>query len=320
MPAAPDTTPPSAPTGSTAATAVGSTQINLSWTAATDNVAVTGYRVERCQGAGCTDFAEIATPTATTYSDTGLAPSTDYRYRVRATDAAGNLGSYSTIATATTPSAADTTPAVGPSRARGHRRQQHPDRPHLDRLDRQRRRHRLSGRALPGRELHRLRPDRDPTAHRVQQHRPGARPRLPLSRARHRRGGQPGPYSTIATATTPAAADTTPPSAPAGLSATAVSTTQIDLDWAASTDNVGVTGYRVERCQGDGCTNFAQVGTPTTTSYSNTGLQATPPTAYRVRAIDAAGNLSAYSAIVTDRPWPPTPLARRLRRGSPRRP
>ena len=58
-------------------------------------------------------------------------------------------------------------------------------------------------------------------------------------------------YSAIATATTPAAPDTTPPSAPTGLGATAVSTSQIDLAWTASTDNVGVTGYRVERCQGN---------------------------------------------------------------------
>jgi hypothetical protein len=54
------------------------------WTAATDNVGVTGYRVERCAGAGCTNFAQIATPTATSYSDTGLTASTSYSYRVRA--------------------------------------------------------------------------------------------------------------------------------------------------------------------------------------------------------------------------------------------
>ena len=48
----PDTTPPTAPTA-LAATANGSSGINLSWTASTDNVAVTGYRMERCQGAGC---------------------------------------------------------------------------------------------------------------------------------------------------------------------------------------------------------------------------------------------------------------------------
>ena len=67
---APDTSPPTAPSGLTA-TASGSSQVNLSWTAATDNVGVTGYRVERCQGAGCTNFTQVATPTGTTYNDTG---------------------------------------------------------------------------------------------------------------------------------------------------------------------------------------------------------------------------------------------------------
>ena len=49
-------------------------------------------------------------------------------------------------------------------------------------------------------------------------------------------------------------ADPTPPSTPSGLTATPVSGTQINLSWAAATDNVGVTGYQVERCQGVGCT------------------------------------------------------------------
>jgi hypothetical protein len=63
---------------------------------------VTGYRVERCQGTGCTNFSQVASPTATSYSDTGLSPSTTYRYRVRAADAVGNLSAYSTVAEATT--------------------------------------------------------------------------------------------------------------------------------------------------------------------------------------------------------------------------
>jgi glucose/arabinose dehydrogenase/chitodextrinase len=96
-----DTQPPTAPATLTA-TAVSSSQINLSWSAATDNVAVTGYRVERCQGAGCSNFAQIAAPSGTTFSDMGLSPSTSYSYRVRATDAAGNLGGYSPTASATT--------------------------------------------------------------------------------------------------------------------------------------------------------------------------------------------------------------------------
>ena len=70
-PPGPDTTPPSAP-GTLTATAISSGRVDLSWGAATDNVAVTGYHIERCQGAGCTSFAEIATAagSATTFSDT----------------------------------------------------------------------------------------------------------------------------------------------------------------------------------------------------------------------------------------------------------
>src|SRR5205823_5858626 len=68
------------------ATAVSTSQINLAWTAATG--AVTGYRVERCQGAGCTNFALLATGVAgTTYNDIGLTAATSYSYRVQANDA-----------------------------------------------------------------------------------------------------------------------------------------------------------------------------------------------------------------------------------------
>ena len=96
----PDTQPPTAPT-SLLATAASGAQINLTWTASTDNVGVTGYLVERCQGVGCTAFAQIATPTTTSYSDSGLLAGTSYSYRVRATDAAGSLSGYSNTASAT---------------------------------------------------------------------------------------------------------------------------------------------------------------------------------------------------------------------------
>jgi hypothetical protein len=98
-----DTQPPTVPTNLTA-NGVSGVQINLSWTASTDDVAVTGYFVERCPGSGCSDssFVQIAAPTGTTYSDMGLAANTTYSYRVRATDAAGFLSPYSNVATATT--------------------------------------------------------------------------------------------------------------------------------------------------------------------------------------------------------------------------
>ncbi|HXK18839.1 MAG TPA: LamG-like jellyroll fold domain-containing protein, partial [Polyangiaceae bacterium] len=86
-----DASAPSAP-GTLTATASGSTQVNLAWGAASDNVGVTGYRVERCAGSGCASFAQIATPTGTSFSDTALSAATSYSYRVRAADAAGNLG------------------------------------------------------------------------------------------------------------------------------------------------------------------------------------------------------------------------------------
>ena len=96
-----DTTAPTAPAGLTAI-AVSASQINLSWTASTDNVGVTGYRVERCQGTACSIFVEIATSAQTSYSSTSLAPASSYTFRVRAADGAGNLSAFSAAATATT--------------------------------------------------------------------------------------------------------------------------------------------------------------------------------------------------------------------------
>ncbi len=102
-PAVQDTTPPSAPSALTA-TATGG-QVSLTWAAATDNVGVTGNRIERCEGAGCSTFTQIDVATGAVYSDTSVAPLTTYSYRVRATDAAANLGEYSNVASATTPTA-----------------------------------------------------------------------------------------------------------------------------------------------------------------------------------------------------------------------
>lgn len=110
---APDSTPPTSPSN-LSANAASSSQINLAWTASIDNVGVTEYRIERCQGAGCTNFSQIATvtgaPPLTSYSDTGLAPNTSFSYRVRAADAALNLSGYSGVSSATTLSSGDTIP------------------------------------------------------------------------------------------------------------------------------------------------------------------------------------------------------------------
>ena len=105
----------------------------------------------------------------------------------------------------------------------------------------------------------------------------------------HDAAGNVSAQSAAANATTQAAPDTTEPSTPAGLTATAISSTQIDLSWTASTDNIAVTGYRIYRAG-------IQIGTSPTTTYSDTSL--TPATAYSytVAAHDAAGNVSAQSS------------------------
>ena len=174
------------------------------WTASTDNVGVTGYRVERCQGAGCTTFAQVGTPTG------------DHLQRHR-------------------PVALDDLPLPG---ARDRRRRQ-PQR--LLARSRPRRRRPLRHDAAVGAD--RAHGDRDRRAVRS------------------------------------------------------------TWRWTASTDNVGVTGYRVERCQGAGCTDLRpDRARPTATTFSDTGLRRSTTYRYRVRAVDAAGNLSAYSAIARPPP------------------
>jgi len=110
-----DSSAPTAPTG-LSATVAGTDQINLTWSASTDNTGVIGYMVEQCSGSACTGFSQIATPSQTSYSNSGLTASTTYRYRVRATDAAGNLSSYSSIVSATTQSSFDFSMSNGGAR------------------------------------------------------------------------------------------------------------------------------------------------------------------------------------------------------------
>lgn len=99
-----DSSPPTTPTGLTA-TAPSPTRVNLSWTASTDNVGVSGYQIWRGPHGG--PLAQIAatTGTSTTYSDTTVAASTSYDYQVKALDASGNVSLPSNTATATTPAA-----------------------------------------------------------------------------------------------------------------------------------------------------------------------------------------------------------------------
>ncbi|MBK7859866.1 MAG: fibronectin type III domain-containing protein [Archangiaceae bacterium] len=96
----------------------------------------------------------------------------------------------------------------------------------------------------------------------------------------------------VVTVSNVSAGDATPPSTPTGLTATAVSSTQVNLTWAASADNVGVTGYRVYR-------GGASLATVSALQYSATGLTASTLYSFTVVALDAAGNASPASAAAS---------------------
>ena len=91
----PDTQAPTIPTN-VQATVTSQSTITVTWTAATDNVGVTAYRLTR------NGTVLSASPAGTSYQDTGLSPSTLYTYTVAALDGAGNVSGQSLAASATT--------------------------------------------------------------------------------------------------------------------------------------------------------------------------------------------------------------------------
>jgi hypothetical protein len=103
------------------------------------------------------------------------------------------------------------------------------------------------------------------------------------------------PYSTVASATTLSRASEP---APGSLSATATGSNQIDLSWS---NNVGdITGFKIERCEGKGCSNFIEIGSvpASVTSYQNTDLTALTSYSYRVRGHKESSHY-AYTNIAS---------------------
>jgi chitodextrinase len=270
---------PSTPTDLTA-TAFSSSQINLSWTASSDNFSVAGYRVYR-------GGYQIATTTGTTYSDTGLTASTQYSYTVSAFDAARNFSAQSSAASATTLSSTDTTAPTVPT--------------NLTAVSISSSQINLSWTAstdavgVAGYRIYRggsqiatssgtgtIYSNTGLTASNLYSYTVSA-----FDAARNFSA-----QSSSASATTQGALDTTAPTVPTGLTASAISISQINLSWTASTDAVGVVGYRIFR-------NGSQIGTSATNNYSDSGLSASVQYSYTVVAYDAVPNVSAQSSATT---------------------
>ena len=294
---APPVTKPTAPTG-LSASAVSTSQINLTWTDTSSNE--TGFIVERSASSGGT-YASIATlgSNVTTYSNTGLSASTTYYYRVCATNSAGN-SAYSNTASAATLDL----PSVIPAAPAG-----------------------LSAVSASSSQINLTWTDNssDETGFTVQRAATAdgvfaTIAALGSNATSYRNTGLSASttyyyrvcavnsagnseYSNTASATT--SADTTSeskaPSAPSELRAKAVSSGQINLTWKDTSSNE--TGFIIERSMSSGrsrtYTVIATLGSDIT-SYSNTGLHESRKYNYRVRAFNAIGK-SGYSNTASAR-------------------
>ncbi len=106
-----DSQPPAAPANVTA-TAVSPNQINLSWTASSDNIGIAAYDIFRMVAGGKNNAIKVATVTKTGYGDTGLTPKTKYSYYIVAKDAALNASNKSAAVTAETKARPEVTTGV----------------------------------------------------------------------------------------------------------------------------------------------------------------------------------------------------------------
>ena len=287
-----DTTAPSQPVG-LAGSVVGST-VNLSWTASSDNVAVTRYNLHRGTSAGFTPSAgnRIAQPTGPSYADTGLATGS-YFYKVTAEDAAGNISAASNEATATV---ADASPPTAPSSLAAA----------------------VAGSTV---NLSWAAATDNVGVSRYNLHRsttsgfapsPANRIAQPTGLSYADTGVSPGSYfykltaedaagniSPVSNTASATVLDTSPPSTPTNLAATG-GAGQASLTWTAATDNVAVSRYNLHRSTTPGFTPTAgnRVAQPTITSYTDTGLAA-GTYYYKLTAEDAAANLSPASNEAT---------------------
>lgn len=288
----PVTTPPTAPTN-LAATAVSSTQISLNWGASTTNGVLANYIVQRCQGSGCTNFAQVATPAATSYNDVGLTSNTSYSYRVEAVDTSGNLSGFSNVATATTqipqPPTAPANLAAAASSASKIALSWAASTSNVG----------LAGyivQRCQGTGCANFSTVATPAGTTYTDSGLTASTSYSYQVAAVDTAGNTSTFSNVATATTLTAQQ---PSAPSNLSAFSANNSQVNLTWTASTSTVGLANYIVQRCQGQGCTNFVQVATPSGITYSDTGLSANTTYSYQVQAIDTSGNTSPFSNVAS---------------------
>lgn len=270
-------TAPTTPTGFTA-TATSSSNINLSCNESIDDVGVTGYEFYR-------DGLFLKTTVNTSASDSGLSPGEIHTYKARAYDISGNTSAFSNEATART---YDTIAPTGPIT--------------------------LNSTLISNTEV-KLdwsggEDNVEITGWRLTRNSVDLTPDLGLVNTVNITGltpdetytfsikamdaaGNLGPASNdTVIITTVGASDVDAPTVPESLSATAAGASQINLAWTASTDAVGVTGYKIFR-------GGVQIDTSLTNSYPDNNVIPEATYSYTVKAYDAAGNVSGNSNTAT---------------------
>ena len=272
-------------------------EIILSWVDNSDNES--GFKIERCAGAGCSNFVQIASVAAniTAYADSGLAPDTVYSYRISAYNASGSSGYSNTVA--------DVSTLIKPSNPGDLTA-------HLfstneiilswvDNSDNE------SGFKIErcaGAGCNNFVQIASVAANITAYADSGLAPDTVYSYriSAYNASGSSGYSNTVVDVGT-----LIPPSSPGSLATRTISSSQIILSWVDNADNE--TGFKIERCTGTGCSNFVQIASVATniTTYADSGLAPDIVYSYRISAYNAAGN-SGYSntAMGTTLPSPET--------------
>lgn len=270
-----DTVAPTAPT--LAASGTTQTTTNLSWSGATDNVAVTAYDVYK-------DGVFFGSTTSTTFAVSGLTASTTYAFTVKAKDAAGNASVASnTVSVTTLAPVVDTTAPTAPTLSASGTTLTATNLSWSGATDNV---------AVTGYDVYKdavLLGSTATTTYAVSGLTASTTYAFTV-KAKDAAGNISVASNSVSVTTlTP---DTTAPTAPT-LSASGTTSTTTNLSWTGATDNVAVTGYNVYR----GTTLLGS--TTTATTYAVTGLTASTAYTFYVQAKDAAGNVSAASNTVS---------------------
>src|SRR2546426_359209 len=273
------------------ARAVSSSEIDLRWTAPSDlgGLILTGYKIQRSTDGGSSWSTIVSNTgsTATTYSNTGLAPSTTYTYRVFAitplvTSSPSNTASATTFSVIQSPQPPTGLTATAASSSQISLSWTAP-------TDN-------GGSPITGYKIYRFTSSGTDTAYvnlgNVNSYTntivtPGVT-YFYKEAAINALGVSPQSNEASATAITV-------PTAPQNLQATA-GTTNVTLSWNTPSNNGGsaITGYKIERSTNSGSTWSVLVSNTgsTGTTYSNTGLSPDTTYLYRVSAINSAGTSS----------------------------